>query len=57
MTTTNGDGRAHGEVPGSPFAAPLRPVRVDWVHDDQLRRLLEQDDRQLARKLGITGWS
>lgn len=59
MTTANGDPRAHGEAPGSPAGAPLLlcPVRVDWVHDHQLRRLLEQDDRQLARELGITGWS
>ncbi len=57
MTTANGDPRTHGKVPGSPSGAPLRAVRVDWVHDHQLRRLLEQDDRQLARELGITGWS
>lgn len=56
MTTANGDPRANGKVPGGPSGAP-RPVRVDWVHDHQLRRLLEQDDRQLARELGITGWS
>lgn len=57
MTTASGDRHAPREVPGSPPTAPLRPVRVDWVHDHQLRRLLEQDERQLARELGITGWS
>lgn len=57
MTTANGDPRTHGKVPGGPSGVPPRPVRVDWVHDHQLRRLLEQDDRQLARELGITGWS
>lgn len=57
MTAANGDPRPHGEAPGSFPGAPLRPVRVDWVHDHQLRRLLEEDDRQLARELGITGWS
>lgn len=57
MATANGDPRARSEALGSPSGAPLRPVRVDWVHDHQLRRLLEQDDRQLARELGITGWS
>ena len=57
MTTASGDPRTHGKVPGSPSGAPPRPVRVDWAHDHQLRRLLEQDDRQLARELGITGWS
>ncbi|MGD9961922.1 hypothetical protein [Nocardioides sp.] len=55
--TANGDPRARTEALGGPPGAPLRPVRVDWVHDHQLRRLLEQDDRQLARELGITGWS
>lgn len=57
MTTASGDRHAPGEAPSSLPAVRLRPVRVDWVHDHQLRRLLEQDDRQLARELGITGWS
>lgn len=57
MTTANGDPRAHGEALKGPSGAPLRPVRVDWVHNHQLLRRLRQDDRQLARELGITGWS
>lgn len=57
MTTANGDPRARSGALGSPSGVPLRSGRVDWAHDHQLRRLLEQDDRQLARELGITGWS
>lgn len=57
MTTANGDRRAHGEAPGRPPTVLLRWVRVDWVYDHQLRRLLDQDDRQLAHELGITRWS
>lgn len=56
--TADGDPLAAAGAPGSPAAARLCLVRVDWVHHHhQLRRLLMQDDRQLARELGITGWS
>ncbi len=57
MASGGGDRRAYVEVGGPSHVVPWLAVRVDWIHNDRLRRLLEKGDRQLARKLGITDWS
>lgn len=50
------DKRAHfGVERGRQSPRVDQRPHVDWVHEHQLHRLVDQDDRQLARELGITG--